>query len=163
MGAYAVWEIRGLVKKGKENTAARLYDFNWREFHNRQKYVTRESETLLRCGDQGRINIYRQNVHRFGGTLWWGLQCGGTSCARAHCAHWIRPGWRQSRHRQEVGLMHDTTSCGCERSLYDAFSSFITQTNKQRTCHGGLIATASCGKNSQSSAAAVFRGCQTDQ
>ena len=85
MGAYAVWEIRGLVKKGKENTAARLYDFNWREFHNRQKYVTRESETLLRCGDQGRINIYRQNVHRFGGTLWcgsvwWDLMCTCTLC-----------------------------------------------------------------------------------
>jgi len=25
--------------------------------------------------------------------LWWGLQCGGASCARAHCAHWIIRPW----------------------------------------------------------------------
>jgi len=24
---------------------------------------------------------------------WWGLQCGGASCARAHCTHWIIRPW----------------------------------------------------------------------
>ena len=38
----------------------------------------------------------------FTSTWWWGLQSGGASCARAHCAHWIIRPWHRVLRQREV-------------------------------------------------------------